>query len=58
MSAVQKIIIVGEPETGKTSIIQEFLNYEAEGVSKSTVINSMSDFSMKIIKIDGEKARL
>ena len=65
---VQKIIIVGEPETGKTSIIQSFLDYEGE-LNKSmmgagnkpkqhNVINANSDFSLKIIKLGEERVRL
>jgi GTPase SAR1 family protein len=67
MANVQKIIIVGEPETGKTSLIQCFLDYDGE-LNKSliedakpkqhNIINPNSDFSLKIINIGGEKARL
>lgn len=65
---VQKIIIVGEPETGKTSIIQSFLDYEGElnksmmgagnKSNKHNVINSNSDFSLKIIKLGEDRVRL
>ena len=62
---VQKIIIVGEPQSGKTAVIQSFLSYEGK-LNESMVqnsnphmqINSNSDFSLKIIKIEGEKVRL
>ena len=61
--------MVGEPETGKSSLIQCFLDYDGElnqsiiegGEVKPrqhNVINPNSDFSLKIIKIGGEKARL
>ena len=69
MANVLKIIIVGEPQTGKTSLIQSFLDYEGDlnqsliggGQQKKKVhrvIHSNSDFSLKIIKINGEKVRL
>ena len=63
---VKKIIVVGEAETGKTSIIQSFLEYE--GTLNESIINSESarpkkpisnsDFSLKIVRIQGEKVRL
>jgi GTPase SAR1 family protein len=55
----------GEPQAGKTSLIQSFLDYDGtlnQSVVKDkgahTFKNTNSDFSLKIIKIDGEKVRL
>ena len=55
------MLVVGESQTGKSTMIQGFLEYEESGAGsgpKSSVINSNSDFTLKIIKIDGEKVRL
>lgn len=67
---------MGEPETGKSSLISAFLDYEGElnaslvaggpangnspnkGPAGHKVISTNSDFSLKIIRIDGAKARL
>ena len=54
--------MVGEADTGKTSLILTFLNYsDKDGptdINKKKRINPNNDFSLKIIKIDGEKVRL
>lgn len=58
--------MVGEPQAGKTCLIQSFLDYDGtlnqsvvHGTDKNHVLrNANSDFSLKIIKIDGEKVRL
>ena len=61
------MVVVGEPQSGKSTLIQTFLDYDGtlnqsvvRGTDKSphTLINKNSDFSLKIIKIDGEKVRL
>lgn len=68
-SAVQKIIVVGEPQTGKTSIISSFLEYDgalsqsviggvAQQKKKKIILNENADFTLKIIRINGEKVRL
>ena len=48
---------MGEPATGKSSIIKAFLEYD-DGSSTVTPKISNSDFSLKIVKVDGEKMRL
>lgn len=61
-ASVQKLLIVGEPQTGKSSLIQQFLDYDGDRIrgsaKPSTIKNTNSDFSLKIIKIEGEKVRL
>ena len=77
MSGVQKLLVVGEPKTGKSSLIQAFTEYKEDNnkkvsfeikekkpaVSDQTIktkvtLNQNSDFSLKIINVDGEKVRL
>ena len=50
-----KIIIVGNISTGKTSIINRYINDKFERNCRATI---MADFSHKIIKIDGVNYRL
>ena len=50
-----KIIIVGNISTGKTSILNRYINDKFERNCRATI---MADFSHKIIKIDGVNYRL
>jgi GTPase SAR1 family protein len=58
MSALQKLIIVGEPGTGKTSLIRQFLAYNKDGKGTTNNIKQNDDFSLKMIYINGEKVRI
>ena len=65
---VYKILVVGEPQTGKSSIITAFFNCQelTDTASRQTQMtkqigganNSMMDFVLKIINIKGKKVRV
>ena len=58
-NTVKKLLIVGEGMSGKTSLIQSFLEQDGGNPGSANMIkNSNSDFSLKIVKIDGEKVRM
>ena len=53
-NTVKKLLIVGEEQSGKTSIIQQFLLHDGGNQGSGAIIkNQNSDFSMKILNIDG-----
>ena len=53
-NTVKKLLIVGESQTGKTGQIQSFLEQDGGNPGSGAMIkNSNSDFSLKIVMIDG-----
>ena len=51
-NTVKKLLIVGEGMSGKTSLIQSFLEHDGGNPGGANMIkNSNSDFSLKIVKI-------
>ena len=66
---VYKILVVGEPNTGKSTLIGAFFNCEqlADGQSRQTAFTknlspqpagSLMDFVLKIINVKGRKVRV
>ena len=53
---VFKLLVVGESGAGKTSIIKAFLDHDSGDGTTPNMSNS--DFSLKIVKADGEKLRM
>ena len=60
-------MVVGEPEAGKSAIIKAFMDYEDPDMRDNQIgsrptpsmsQSKISDFSLKIIKLDGEKVRI
>ena len=61
MQGVEKILIVGETGTGKTSIVQEFMNYDGDLTEKTENKRGYAanrDFQLKIMHIEGTKVRM
>lgn len=65
---VYKILVVGDPQVGKSSIITAFFNCESlnDGKSAQTIFTknlgknngAMMDFVLKIINVNGTKMRV
>lgn len=59
---VEKILVVGEPQTGKSSLIQEFMNYDGpladKGGPRPPRSTAQKDFHLKVLKVEGERVRL
>ena len=50
-----KLLVIGNSFSGKTSIVNRFVNNKFEEAYKTTVA---CDFSMKIINIEGNEFRI
>eukprot|EP00743_Colponemidia_sp_Colp-15_P001688 GILK01001844.1.p1 GENE.GILK01001844.1~~GILK01001844.1.p1 ORF type:complete len:211 (-),score=36.77 GILK01001844.1:195-827(-) len=54
-SPVLKVLVVGDPATGKTSLIQRYVHNVFTGNYKTTI---GVDFQLKILNLDGKNVRL
>jgi Ras-related protein Rab-7A len=50
-----KVLVVGDPNTGKTSLVNQFVQRKFEPIYKPTIA---CDFALKILEIAGKTVRV